>query len=239
MKTLVKFGNPIKRLIALTGIMLSGSILYSQTDTVPAISTSGNIDLVSRYIWRGQLLNNSACIQPGVSATWKDFTIGAWGTYSITGAGDQETDLFISKTIGFVTVSVWDYWTFNDTDEIDYFNYRDQTTSHLFEAQILLSGGSILPFNLLASYMFYGADPSRSVYLELQYEHEFKIADLQVFAGYQAKGTGYAGHAGFVNIGCTMTRSIEISDRWALPVSLSLVTNPAARSAWLVAGITL
>jgi len=215
------------------------SSLSAQSDTLPAVSISANVDLMSRYVWRGIDIGHAPSIQPELSATWKGFTLGTWGAFKLTGEGDQETDLFLSKTFSFVTVAIWDYWSFNDTSAFDCFNYREKTTSHVLEAQILLSGGETLPFNFLASYLFYGADPSKSVYFELQYEHNLSLADLVIFAGYQVKGDYYATKPAFVNIGCTVSKSIQVTDRLSLPVCLSLIVNPAGKSAWLVAGITL
>jgi len=233
----IRFGA-ILLLAALPGFFYVPA-LKAQTDTLPAFSTSANVDLVSRYIWRGTDIGHAPSIQPGLSATWKGLTLGTWGAYQLTGTGYQETDLYLSKTFSFITVAIWDYWSFNDTTLFDCFDYRQKTTGHLLEAQVLLSGGETLPFNFLASYFFYGADPSKSVYLELQYEHSFSLANLVVFAGYQAKGEYYASKPGFVNVGCTVSKTIPVTDRLSLPVYLSLIVNPAAKGAWLVAGITL
>lgn len=220
--------------------LISGnSGLYAQEEKLPAVTTSANIDLVSRYVWRGLDLGPSPNIQPGLSATWKDFTIGAWGTYSLTGSGGQETDFFLSKKISFITITLWDYWGFSEETECNFFNYRNKTTGHLLEAQILLTGGETLPFNFLASYFFYGADPSRSVYLELQYAYSSKLADLLIFAGYQARGTFYAPKPSFVNLGCTVKKTIPVTDRFSLPISLSLIASPPGKQVWLVAGITI
>jgi len=213
--------------------------LSAQTDTARAVETSINLDLASRYIWRGMELADGLSIQPGFSATWKGFTLGAWGAYNLTGDGDQETDLYLSKTVGFVTISLWDYWGFNRSSGFDLFDYSNATTSHLLEAQIILSGGETLPFNFVASNLFYGADPSRSVYLELQFVPKFNVADLVVFAGYQVKGEYYAPNQAFVNLGCTLKKSIVLTDRFSIPMTLSMIVNPANKSAWLVAGISL
>jgi hypothetical protein len=223
---------------AYCGLLLCASTLQAQTDTIPAVSVDAKIDLVSRYLFRGMDLGKGPSVQPNLAANWKGFSIGSWGSYTLTGQGDLETDLFISKTVGFVTLAVWDFWIFNDTDGFNFFDYQDKTTGHTLEANVLLSGGETLPFNFMAAYVFYGADPSRSLYLELQYVPKLSLADLTVFAGYQAKGTLYAANPGFVNLGCTVKKAIELTDRLSFPLSLSLIVNPAVKSAWLVAGIT-
>lgn len=220
-------------------VCIGSPSLYAQTDSLPAISTSASVDLMSRYIWRGQEYGQASSIQPAMSATWKDFTIGAWGAYKLTGAGVQETDLYLSKTIGHLTFAIWDYWNFCDTTSTDFFNYNQKTTAHLLEAQVLISGGENLPFNLLGSYLFYGADPSKSIYLELQYQYSAGSTELQFFSGFQAKGEYYGQNSTFVNLGCTMIKTIDVTDRWCLPVSLSFTVNPSQKSTYLVAGITL
>ncbi len=212
--------------------------LSGQTESASPVKISANVDLVSRYIWRGLDIGHAPSIQPGIAVQWKDFKLGAWGAYKLTGAGGQETDFYLSKTFGFATVALWDYWSFNDTTALNFFDYRRKTTSHLLEAQLLLSGGKSFPVSFLASYFFHGSDVSKSMYFELLYDHKSTFADLAFFAGYQAKGTYYASGANFVNIGCTLKKSIAVTDRLSLPVYLSLIVNPASKIPYLVAGIT-
>jgi hypothetical protein len=210
----------------------------SQTDTIKSISANGGVDLVSRYLWRGQDYSKSPSIQPTLSATWKGVTLGSWGSYNFTGSGLQETDLFLTKSIGPVTFALWDYWTYCDTLVNNVFDYKKKTTAHQLEVQALISGGEILPFNLMGSYFFYGADSTKSIYIELQYLHSFGKMDLQLFAGFQPKGEFYGNKATFVNVGCVLIKPIKITESWELPLSLSFIVNPYTKSAYLVAGIT-
>jgi hypothetical protein len=220
-------------------IFLSNTLTFAQTDSIRAITVSGNVDLVSRYIWRGQEYGQAPAVQPGLSAEWKGFTVGAWGSYKLTGAGSQETDLFISKDLGPFSLSIWDYWSFSDTSAMDLFNYKEKSTSHLLEAQILLNGSDNIPFNLLASYFFYGCDSTRSVYLELQYYRTCGPVEMLFFAGVQPKGEYYGKDAAFVNLGCTAIKTIKVTDGWSLPVSVSCILNPSNKSFYIVAGVNL
>jgi hypothetical protein len=229
----------IVRFFVCSLLFVGSTNLFAQSDTIRKISASASVDLVSHYIWRGQDYGHKPSLQPGLSATWNDFTLGYWGAYRIAGSGDHETDLYIEKTIGPVTFGIWDYWNYSDSISNNYFDYNTNTTSHVLEAQALLSGGEKLPFNLLASYLFYGADPTKSLYFELQYLHSFGSTDTQIFAGFQAKGEYYAPKAAFVNLGCTASRSFKITKNWSLPLNLSFIVNPDSRKAYLVAGVTL
>jgi hypothetical protein len=210
---------PIRFLIC-SLLFIGSTSLFAQTDTISKISTSVSVDLVSHYIWRGQDYGHKPSIQPDLSASWNNFTLGYWGAYRIAGSGDHETDLYIEKAIGPLTFSIWDYWSHSDSISNNYFDYNKNTTSHVLEAQVLLSGGEKLPFNVLGSYLFYGADPSKSLYFELQYLHSFGSIDTQTFAGFQAKGEYYAPKAAFVNLGCTASKSFKITEGWSLPVNL-------------------
>ncbi len=225
--------------LVISFLFCSRSLLFAQTDSTHAFSAELNVDLVSRYIWRGQEYGQSPSIQPGMSASWNNFTLGAWGAYKVAGAGQQETDIYLSKSFRHLTVSVWDYWSFCDTSSMNVFDYHPKTTSHQLEAQVLLSGGECLPFNILASCFFYGVDTSNSMYFELQYLHSFTQADMTIFTGYQPKGKFYATKPAFVNLGCTISKSIAVTDRWSLPMSISFIVNPGSKSAWIVAGITI
>jgi hypothetical protein len=227
------------KILTVLFLFFTASVLFAQADTLPAVSTDVNVDLMSRYIWRGQEYGQAPSIQPGLSATWKDFTLGTWGAYKLTGAGMQETDFYLSKTLGPLSFTVWDYWSFCDTTSSDFFNYKRNNTAHLLEAQVMLSGGEKIPFNIMGSYFFYGADSTKSIYFELQYLYSSGSADMILFAGFQPKGSYYAPKAGFVNIGCTVIKIIPITDRWSMPLNLSFVVNPSCKHVYLVAGITL
>ncbi len=231
--------NFVLQILVVVMVLSGFDTLFAQSESSPKVTVAANADIVSRYIWRGLDFGHAPSIQPTVAVQWNDFKLGAWGAYKLTGEGAQETDFYLSKTVGFATFAIWDYFSFNDTAKFDFFNYKQKTTAHLLEAQLLLTGGTALPFNLFTSYFFHGSDLSKSLYFELQYEHKYKLADLLVFAGYQAKGNYYASSAGFVNIGCTLKRPVPVTDRLSFPVYLSFIVNPANKVPYLVVGITL
>lgn len=229
----------IVRVLVVLFFTLIGSVsVFAQKDSTASISLSANADLVSRYIWRGQDFGHTFSVQPGLSANWENFTLGAWGAYRFDGEGVDEMDIYLSKTIGPVSLAIWDYWSYSKTDPSNYLDYRKESTSHLLEAQILVSGGKKFPINLLASYFFYGADPSKSIYLELQYVQPIRKAELLFFAGFQPKGTYYAPKASFVNFGLTFTRPL-ISGDCSLDLLLSLIANPDKKSVYFVVGLSL
>lgn len=219
--------------------LLSCTQGLAQKEPTSSVSFSANADFVSSYIWRGLDMGHTPSFQPELSVSWRNFTIGTWSAFRLTGNGDDEVDFYLSKNIGPVSLSVWDYWSYSKSNPSRFLNYNDKTTSHLLEGQLLLSGGDKLPFNLLGSYFFYGSDPSRSMYLELQYVQPIRNAELICFAGYQPKGSYYADKASFVNIGATYTQPLGISGKCSLDLLLSLSANPADKSLFFTVGLSL
>ncbi len=55
-------------------------------------------DFFSKYVWRGQLLNDDFVYQPGVSATYKGWTASIWGNVNLTDykntSGDRNSGEF-------------------------------------------------------------------------------------------------------------------------------------------------
>lgn len=222
---------------------MAGSLSAQQQTTrnraLSPVTIDAGVDLVSRYIFRGQEYGQSPALQPSLSATWKGYTLGAWGSYKTNGAGWQETDLYISKALGPVTFELWDYWSFSDTLDTDIFDYKKNTTSHLLLADVIISGGEAFPVNFITSYLFYGADTERSLYLELQYLCNAGLSKLEFFSGYQPIGTYYGTEGSFVNVGCSATRELKVTPTWEVPLKISLIMNPNKKSLYLTAGITL
>jgi hypothetical protein len=91
-----------------------------------------------------------------------------------------------------------------------------------------------------------------SSYLELSYTRTLSNnIDFNAFIGAnltEAKAsanTGFVGENGYygsksgiVNLGCTLTKNVAISDKISFPVSASLITNPADEKIYLVFGFS-
>ena len=92
-----------------------------------------------------------------------------------------------------------------------------------------------------------------STYLELGYSTSIWKIDFDAFIGFTPNSpkkadtaSGYIGENGFygnglgiVNLGFTATKEIKITDKYSLPVSASVITNPQAEKVYFVFGISL
>lgn len=56
------------------------------------VSIDLTADFYGKYIWRGQNLTDEPVFQPGVSASYKGFTVGAWGSMDLTDENDESGD---------------------------------------------------------------------------------------------------------------------------------------------------
>ncbi len=112
-----------------------------------------------------------------------------------------------------------------------------------------------LPLTVLFAINVYGADgtdangdPYHAKYLELGYSHTMGTTDISVFMGAalddpeEEKGAeGWYGNksAGIINLGTKVSKTLDITDRFSLPISTSLIFNPEAENIYIVFGITL
>lgn len=217
--------------------LFNGYALQAQEEKEGSVEISTGGEIVSSYLWRGQNYNHNPSVQPWAEISWRGFTVGCWSAFRIKGEGDDEVNFYISKSLGFLTLSLQDYWSYSKINPSKYFDYSPETTSHMFEGSALFSVGEKNNFNLLISYLFYGSDASKSIYTEAEYIRSWKSNEIRAFAGYQLKGEYYAEKNGFVNIGCTYRRELNLGNKVIPYCSLSFIINPSIRSTYFVVAV--
>ncbi len=206
-------------------------------------------DIVSSYIWRGipqdrTIEGNptlgSPNFQPFISFTTGKFILGSTASSSFVG-NVKEVDLYatyvISKAFAF---TLNDYnWGF--TPGNSYFNYG-KGTDHIFEASLNYTNNA---FSASLNSMFAGADKlsngnnAFSSYLELNYQLT-PIAKVILGAALNKSPNIYfTSGFGIVNVGLRVTKAIEITDKFSLPIYGILEANPYSGNIYFVAGITL
>jgi len=221
-------------------------------------------DLVSSYIWRGVLSTAKPTpnLQPTLAYIYKGVELGVWGSTDFIGSY-KEIDPYISYSKGLFKVTLTDYnWNF----KTNYFNLKNKETDHILEGSLAYNGVESFPLGISVSTMFYGADkkyqnnyqytdnngsvivggqnPEKqnySTYIELTYP----IKSLNFFVGFTPAdgyyGDGYGNRSGFsvVNLGLSGSRSINMTDKFSLPVKTTLGFNPQKEDAYLVFTLTL
>lgn len=170
-----------------------------------------------------------------------------------------ETDLYVCYTYKWFTLQVTDFFfpnPLNANDGNRYYNYSNATTGHTFEGCLMFAGPDKFPLQVCVSTLFYGADKGKdslgvygagiknnySTYIEAAYIFKLKKigVDLKPFIGGIPFGSAWYGdYAGVVNLGVAASKSITITEKFALPINVSVITNPQAESIFLVVGVTL
>lgn len=254
----------MKRLFthAFPAILLALFSLAASAQDEPKIKLNSGADIMSRYVWRGTDFGSSPSIQPTITATFKNFTLGTWGAFAVNNFSQaQEADLFLTYTLKEkLDISFTDYFFPNEAPGAvnNYFEYNDTLTSHVFEGSLKWKGTEKIPLTLLVAANFYGADARHedgslfySTYIELGYAGKSGDTDYELFAGFTPnkptdddKLAGitrsfYGNTMGFVNLGCKLKKSVKITSDFSLPVSTSFMFNPMAENVFLVFGFTL
>lgn len=230
--------------------------LYGTLTGQSKVTPDPGADVLSRYVWRGTDYGNSPAIQPSLEMGYGGFALGAWGSYATNNANFQEADIYASYTYRDVlSLMVTDYFLPDGSiSDNDYFNYKNDETGHVFEGSLSFNGTEKFPLSLLVAMNFAGADARTadndlqySTYFELGYSTSAGETSLDFFLGGtptkpdKEKGeTGYYGpYEGIVNIGMKAGKEIQITEKFALPLQVSVITNPQQQNIFLTLGISL
>jgi hypothetical protein len=190
-------------------------------------------------------------------------SLGAWGAYTFSQTSNQEVDLYLTYTYkSVISLTVTDYFFpeyYSTMGRSRYFGYDKDSTCHVFEGVLSFNGTEKIPFTFLFAVNFYGNDArkinndgsSRDIfmtkYVEVGYKKNIKGIDFNAFIGAaldkpnKDKGElGFYGNktSGIINLGVKVSKSIQISDKYVLPVQASLITNPEAENIFLTFGIS-
>lgn len=165
------------------GLLLVSVFGFSQTEQVVADSVlkekklSWNIDIVSRYLWRGQCWGgNYVALQPSAEyALSPKLAIGSWATTNFkkdyfypdnetSYKGYHEIDVYVTyQFTDFLQVQLWDYY-WPSVERVEgvsnrFFNYGP-TSSQTVDAMLYFdfSEGYHYPFNATISTLIAGND---------------------------------------------------------------------------------
>lgn len=199
-------------------------------------------DIKSRYNWRGMDFGASPCFQPSMTYTYDILSVGMWGSYSFLGGGFSENDYWVSLDIpvstGKVTVILTDY-TFPSSG-IRLGNIDNGGGAHTLEIGAGYTGPESMPVSVRGYINVYN-DDDKSAYVECSYPFTLGGTSITATVGASLYESAAYGTSGFsvINISVTAMKSVEITEKYALPLSVSYILNPAWEQATIVFGISL
>lgn len=232
-------------------IMLSLSVLTKQASAQTSQDIEFNLsgDLVSSYVWRG-FKQAGASVQPALSVSAKDFTLGVWGSTDIAGKDKKEVDFYASYTKSGFQLKITDYWW--DGEGVGrYFSYPEEDYSgHLLEAGVTYTLPERFPLSLSWNTFFLGkgnkkanGDNSFSTYIELAYPFRVNDVDLTVSTGFIPWNSAVYGPEmdgfKFTSIQFGASKDIKITESFSVPLYINVIGNPAREDIHLVLGITI
>lgn len=221
------------------------------------IEATIGVDLVSRYIWRGQDYG-AVSLQPSLALSYNGLSLEAWGNVGLSEPQDDEE---IDLTLRYehkcgLHVAVTDYWMAYGkpslaTGEVSdpnnrYFAYASHNTNHVFEANIGYDFG-VVSFDWFTNF---AGDDSRTGNDHRQYSSymeaniPFALATCQWTATVGAvpyKSDFYSEANGFavVNVSLRAEKEIEVTPKFSIPLFAGIAANPSNRKAYMAFGFTL
>lgn len=200
-------------------------------------------DVMSRYIWRGADYGETVSIQPALAFTNGGVALGSWASYGVSpeAASVNEHDLWISYSVqtrtGTWTVGATDYYFPNAGAPFFDFDGEGQG-AHWIEPFASFTGPEAFPVGLYAG-VFVHNDPDHSVYLQASYPFKTDGVDLTFMAAASAGASALYGtnRFGITTVGLTALKSVPITDRFALPITVSYLVNPYQERSFLVFGL--
>ena len=203
-------------------------------------------DVVTRYIWRGQMLGDAA-VQPTAGLAYKGLSLTAWGSFGFINKDDaKEFDLTLEYATGGFSVGVTDYYFSVRGAENKYLDYRAHSTPHVWEAYVGYDFG-VAAVKWFTN--FAGADGvnksgkrAYSSYAEVSAPFKLAKCDWTATVGIVPYYTSfYADVNGFAvtNVALRCTKELPLCKKFALPVFGEVSCNPSTQKAYLVAGFTI
>ena len=189
---------------------------------------------ISSYLWRGTKFGTGPAVQPYIELGLGNFTIGAWGSYCFTTNEAPEADLYLSYGFDFgLSLGITDYY-FPGSPYFDYAS-TDSSGSHAFEIN---AGYEIKGLSIGANYVINQAGTAGSAGSDIYFELGYSFNSFGVFVG---AGDGWHtsdGNFALCNIGITAGKELEITEKFTLPISGSVILNPEREQFHIVIGVS-
>lgn len=220
--------------LMLAGLNMSGQ----QNDSL--FQAEAGFDAVSAYVWRGMRLSPSPAIQPSLSVSAGNFTLGAWSSWMLNDTW-SEFDLSASYENAFLYLGITDYFIDDHQYASDYFNYEKGLSNHVIEVSVGFPGNEKLPFSVMISTNIWGdIDTSNhenySTFAEFSWFFECGKFDSELRAGLTPSSGMYAGEFAMVEAAWRLERTINLPQDVQLKLLSEITLNPTLRGVYLVAG---
>ena len=208
------------------------------------------VNITSRFIYRGVELGSSPHIQTALGINKGNFSVYGWGSYSL-GFDDgayKEVKFWANYTIvadGFsITPQIENHYSAYQ----DLFDFDEDTSTHVFQASARFAlDGDVAP-DFVIGYTFWGG-PANTLYTEAGLNFGLGDYSMRTFLSTQVAPDATIGNPGFVDdgyvdnfvvnqIGITGSRTMEITDKFSIPLGVGLIVNPKSERIFVTATVS-
>jgi hypothetical protein len=198
---------------------------------------SVGLDFYNRYVFRGVDFGDSPSLQPSITFTSGNFTLGAWGAYSTgngtTDGGFGEADLYASYAFDFgLSLGATSYYY----PGTSWFELDEGVSSHAIELNL---GYEVSNFSFAANYIVNDSrDGAGAEGGDTYFELGYGAGSVDLFVGAGDGWHSTNGNFQVVNIGIGTSKNIQITEAFAIPMSGAVILNPNSEQLHLVVGVS-
>ena len=205
-------------------LLMAAITLPVTTMAQDKVELSGNIDVVSAYLWRGQKLGN-ASLQTTAAVAYKGFSFTAWSTIAFDGNDGDEIDFTLAYENNNFSVSLTDFWMSEIGKE------------HTLEAQLGYDFG-FLSANWYTN--VYGDDKEYASYFTLTAPFSLIGLDWEAEVGATPWGTEYYGTDKFsvCDLSLGASKEINIGNSFSTTLYAKGSYNPTIEKFYGTVGIS-
>lgn len=169
----------------------------AQTDSGSSWSVGVNGEIVSRYLWRGLLLDRGG-IQPDVHVEHGNLTVGVWSAWGLWKNGDTESDVYGSTYQEIDTYLSWDqgfgagdltltgtdyYYPYLPGDAGSFSNFKgvkdgEATGAHTLELAAEFAPSAV-PLSFMVAWNAYN-DPDHALYAQVNGSVTVPVVDIDL-----------------------------------------------------------
>ncbi len=208
---------------------------------------SASTKITNTHMWRGFKSGNAPCVEPTITYKNNGFSFSAWAAYAFDNSY-KEVDIYVTYDYKYFQVGLYDYYCPSagvTTNEFTDFVTAD--TKHIYEVQLNFMGHKYFPVNVITSCFVGGDDKDGnnqqlySSYIEVNYDFNFKKNNLKFEVGMTPfnKKSMYASKASVFNYGITLSRDIQVTNKWSIPSSYKVIYNKETKDVYFSVGFTL
>jgi len=214
-----------KMIVVAVAVFMPGMIHARDKETPVSV----DVDLVSRYVWRGTDFGNAPAVQPAIEFRLGNLDVGVWGSYPLSASPYLEADLYASYSFGFgLDVIATDYYFPAGLPGVVIDSTWFNKDAHTFEIGLHQEIGDFY----ISGYCFLNANS------DLYFEAGYLFKHFGLFAGVGNESYTTNGAFSVCNLGISASKSIKLTDCFSFPLSGAFIVNPDKQQVNIVVGIS-